>query len=114
MPSGLENFIRPGGRKFGEFLVRIFAHQADQVIILQNLQTGLADDITGKLRIVRPKGRLHQISRPWVADWTLFATQKDEKYFTNETLFKVNERNIDLVTKGLISTSGKNDFSNIA
>ena len=64
MPSGLENFIRPGGRKFGEFLVRIFAHQADQVIILQNLQTGLADDITGKLRIVRPKGRLHQISRP--------------------------------------------------
>lgn len=85
--------LRPGGRKFGEFLVRIFAHQADQVIILQNLQTGLADDITGKLRIVRPK---------------------DEKYFTNETLFKVNERNIELVTKGLISTSGKNDFSNIA
>ena len=54
------NHTRPGGRKFGEFLVRIFAHQADQVIILQNLQTGLADDITGKLRIVRPKGRLLQ------------------------------------------------------
>ena len=56
----LINLTRPGGRKFGEFLVRIFAHQADQVIILQNLQTGLADDITGKLRIVRPKGRLLQ------------------------------------------------------
>jgi len=84
--------VRPEATRFHEFLVRLLAHSADQTIMLQNLSTGLADDITGKMKVLRPK---------------------DRDFFTKETLFKLNERNAELITKGLISTSGKNDYSNL-
>ena len=48
--------VRPEATRFHEFLVRLLAHSADQTIMLQNLSTGLADDITGKMKVLRPKG----------------------------------------------------------
>ena len=54
--KSLQICVRPEATKFHEFLVRILAHSADQTIILENLMTGFADDITGKMKILRPKG----------------------------------------------------------
>ena len=48
--------MRPEKTKQHEFLVRILAHYVDQVVVLENLVTGLADDITGKITVSRPKG----------------------------------------------------------
>ena len=79
------------GSGLDEFFVRRFAHEADQVIALQSLSTGLASDVTGKLTIYNPAGR------------------GDRRHL----LYKVAEKNVELVASGLLSTSGRNDFANL-
>ena len=54
-----------------QFLMRTIADQADQVIMISPLKTGLADDVTGRIRI------------------------GDE-----ERLFKLTEKSVEFVTKG--------------
>ena len=56
-----------------QFLMRTTAHQADQMIMISPLKTGLADDVTGRMRV------------------------GDE-----ERLFKLTEKSVEFVTKGLI------------
>jgi len=72
-----------------EFLFRSFGHISTQVITLDNLATGLASDVSGKL--------------------TVFNHDADRR----NILFKVSEKNVQIVSSGLLSTSGRNDFANI-
>ncbi|CBY37887.1 unnamed protein product [Oikopleura dioica] len=76
--------------KEDEIFARYWAHNSDQVVILQNLKTGLASDVSGKLTVIRP-----------------------EEDIKKEVLYKLGDRGVEIVTAGLISTSGRDDFSNL-
>ena len=73
-----------------EFFVRAFCHSVEQVVSLDNLSTGLASDVSGKMTIYNPmEGKRCNV------------------------LFKVSEKAVELVSRGLLSTSGRNDFANL-
>jgi len=76
--------------KEDEIFARYWAHNSDQVVILQNLKTGLASDVSGKLTVIRP-----------------------EEDIKKEVLYKLGDRGVEILTAGLISTSGRDDFSNV-
>ena len=62
----------------------------EQVVALDNLSTGLASDVSGKMTIFNPMAGN-----------------------TRNVLFKVSEKAVELVSRGLLSTSGRNDFANL-
>jgi hypothetical protein len=73
-----------------EFFVRCFAHSVNQITTLDQLSTGLASDVTGKMTIYHP-----------------LVGQK------SQSLYKTSEKSVSFIERGLLSTSGRNDFGNL-
>merc|ERR1711935_47862 len=69
---------RPGQTSLSTFLMRSLAHLADRVIMIDPLKTGLANDVTGRIRRITRNGE------------------------EEEDLFKLGEKSVERVIRGLI------------
>ena len=53
--------VRPAKTDFDAFMMRALAHVADGIFILEDLRTGIADDVTGRLLYHKPKGEIRAL-----------------------------------------------------